>query len=109
MKSSRVQSILTGSAGGDDRKEGNPDPQQDSAYTDRAEALGLPVHRRSEPRSQRAGQAAPVSRWLFAGLLLFVIIPFLFWRMTWFGGRLSDEEFGRYLQDTSVPHKTQHA
>src|SRR2546429_39715 len=37
------------------------------------------------PQKSRA-RSAPVSRWLFAGVLLFVIMPFLFWRMTWFGG-----------------------
>jgi hypothetical protein len=38
-----------------------------------------------------------------------VIVTFLFWYQTWFGSPLSDEQMGKYLADTSVPHKTQHA
>lgn len=41
--------------------------------------------------------------------ILLVIITFLFWYQTWFGSPLSDEQMGKYLADTSVPHKTQHA
>jgi len=41
--------------------------------------------------------------------ILFVVITFLFWYLTWFGKRLPDSEMGKYLTDTSVPHKTQHA
>jgi hypothetical protein len=59
-------------------------------------------------QTSRAPQAS-ASKWLFAGLLLFVVMPFLFWRMTWFGGRLSNHEMERYLRDPSVPHRTQHA
>jgi HEAT repeats len=40
---------------------------------------------------------------------LVVLITFLFWYQTWFGRRLSPEEMGQFLTDTSVPHKTQHA
>src|SRR5438132_10788527 len=38
-----------------------------------------------------------------------VLITFLFWYSTWFGGPLPDREMARYLADTSVPHRTQHA
>jgi HEAT repeats len=38
-----------------------------------------------------------------------ILITFLFWYQTWFGRRLSAGEMNRYLTDTSVPHKTQHA
>lgn len=41
--------------------------------------------------------------------ILLVLITFLFWYQTWFGRLLSDREMGKYLADTSVPHKTQHA
>ncbi len=41
--------------------------------------------------------------------ILLVVITFLFWYQTWFGRKLSDQEMMRYLTDTSVPHKTQHA
>ena len=38
-----------------------------------------------------------------------VVVPSLFWYLTWFGRRLSNQEMGEYLADTSAPHKTQHA
>ena len=38
-----------------------------------------------------------------------VLITFLFWYSTWFGRPLPDREMARYLADTSVPHRTQHA
>lgn len=41
--------------------------------------------------------------------ILLVAITFLFWYQTWFGRRLSDAELRQYLQDTSIPHYTQHA
>jgi hypothetical protein len=41
--------------------------------------------------------------------LLFVLMPFLFWRSTWFGIPLSDDEIAEYLTDRDKPRKTQHA
>lgn len=41
--------------------------------------------------------------------VLFVLVPFLFWRGTWFGQPLTEEQTGRYLTDTQRPRKTQHA
>jgi len=41
--------------------------------------------------------------------VLLVLVTFLFWYQTWFGKRLSANEMGKYLTDTSAPHKTQHA
>ncbi len=41
--------------------------------------------------------------------ILLVVITFLFWYQTWFGRPLSDQDMTKYLTDTSVPHKTQHA
>ncbi len=40
---------------------------------------------------------------------LFVLVPFLFWRGTWFGRPLTKEETSQYLSDTQHPRKTQHA
>src|SRR5271157_4540252 len=51
-------------------------------------------------------------RWLFAILIaafLFVLMPFLFWRATWFGRPLTDDEITQDLADHEHPHKTQHA
>ena len=41
--------------------------------------------------------------------VLFVLVPFLFWRGTWFGRPLTEEETSQYLSDTQHPRKTQHA
>ena len=50
----------------------------------------------------------PVFTMLLA-TLAFVLVPFLFWYLTWFGRILNDHDLGKYLTDTSVPHQTQHA
>jgi len=46
---------------------------------------------------------------LLLATLAFVLVPFLFWYLTWFGRKLNDADLGKYLTDTSVPHQTQHA
>jgi HEAT repeat protein len=40
---------------------------------------------------------------------LFVVVPFLFWRQTWFGRPLSRSEIQEYLQDNARPRRIQHA
>ena len=40
---------------------------------------------------------------------LFVIVPFLFWRGTWFGRQLTEEKIGEYLADDETPRHSQHA
>lgn len=63
----------------------------------------------SAPTSPRR---PPLSkRWTFIILaltLLFVLMPFLFWRATWFGRRLSDAQLADALQPKSNPHDIQH-
>ena len=50
------------------------------------------------------------ARWLiFVVAWLIVLMPFLFWRSTWFGRPLSDAELNQYLHDTSKPRHIQHA
>lgn len=44
---------------------------------------------------------------LFA--LLLVLFPFLFWYMTWFGRKLSDDQITEYLADRAKPRHEQHA
>jgi len=51
-------------------------------------------------------------RWLLGILILaflFVLMPFLFWRATWFGQPLTDELLTRNLADAQHPRKAQHA
>jgi len=40
---------------------------------------------------------------------LIVLMPFLFWRGTWFGRPLSDQEITKYLRDDKKPRHIQHA
>jgi biotin carboxyl carrier protein len=40
---------------------------------------------------------------------LIVLMPFLFWRGTWFGRPLSDQQLNDYLHDTGHARKAQHA
>ncbi len=41
--------------------------------------------------------------------VLIIVMPFLFWRSTWFGRQLSDEQISEYLADEEAPRKAQHA
>jgi biotin carboxyl carrier protein len=50
-------------------------------------------------------------RWtiiILALTLLFVLMPFLFWRATWFGRPLTDAQLADALQPKSNPHDIQH-
>lgn len=40
---------------------------------------------------------------------LIVLMPFLFWRSTWFGRPLSDQELTQYLREDTKPRHIQHA
>ena len=42
-------------------------------------------------------------------LLAMVLVPFLFWRGTWFGRPLTDQQIGEYLNDDAKPRHVQHA
>lgn len=37
------------------------------------------------------------------------LMPFLFWKMTWFGNRLTNQQISQYLTDREHPRETQHA
>jgi hypothetical protein len=41
--------------------------------------------------------------------ILFVLMPFFFWRASWFGGPMSEEAITRALAPGAEPRKTQHA
>ncbi len=50
------------------------------------------------------------TRWLMlATAWLIVLMPFLFWRATWFGRSLSDSQITSYLRDDEHPRNIQHA
>lgn len=46
---------------------------------------------------------------LIAVAVSFVLVPFLFWRGTWFGRPLTDQELAKYLADEESPRHIQHA
>jgi len=61
---------------------------------------------------QPAAAAPPRFRppfWILLLVLAFVLVPFLFWRGTWFGRPLTEKETGQYLTDAARPRRTQHA
>jgi HEAT repeat protein len=68
----------------------------------------------TEPQNQQA-PAAPGGlgpRWkigIIVIALLFVVMPFLFWRATWFGLPMSDKEIEESFSDVDNPRKAQHA
>ncbi|HEY0378696.1 MAG TPA: hypothetical protein VGC87_17405 [Pyrinomonadaceae bacterium] len=69
----------------------------------------------SSPNGQKVLDETPLPRvrrrpsWPFIVLaVLFVVVPFLTWYLTWFGRTLSDDDIGRYLSDQkSVRHVQQ--
>jgi hypothetical protein len=66
----------------------------------------------SSPPVSTTTRRQPLSkRWTFIILaltLLFVLMPFLFWRATWFGRPLSNAQLADALQPRSNPHDIQH-
>jgi hypothetical protein len=65
----------------------------------------------SLPNAGDKGRAIkrPLPLSLIVVAVLFVVMPFLFWRQTWFGRQLSDEEVRNYLADQERPRRIQHA
>jgi hypothetical protein len=46
---------------------------------------------------------------VFGVAILMVLVPFLFWKGTWFGTVLSDQKLREYLESSARPRDTQHA
>src|SRR5260370_36222935 len=60
--------------------------------------------------TRMAGRERRLSGAIIFGVPIVLIgVTFLFWYQTWFGRQLTHSELSEYLQDTSLPHKTQHA
>jgi len=80
----------------------SPDPSD----AETAEISAPPPAAPEKPRKRMSGPA----RFLFFLVAwLIVLLPFFFWRGTWFGRSLSDSEVGEYLADNSKPRHIQHA
>jgi len=67
------------------------------------DSLQLKLAHRIEARRKRSNQI------LVVVAILCVVVPFLFWRGTWFGRPLSDDEISQYLSDKEKPRHSQHA
>ena len=74
-----------------------PDPTPDLSTPNDEET------RKAEARRRRS------SLILIALAVSFILVPFLFWRGTWFGRPLNDEELGKYFADETQPRHIQHA
>ncbi|MBI4463768.1 MAG: HEAT repeat domain-containing protein [Acidobacteria bacterium] len=62
-----------------------------------------PTIQRAEARRRRAMLI------LMVLAVLSVLLPFLFWRGTWFGRALTDQQMSQYLADVNRPRRIQHA
>ncbi|MFZ0332502.1 MAG: HEAT repeat domain-containing protein, partial [Candidatus Acidiferrales bacterium] len=65
----------------------------------------------SSPASTTTRRQPLNNRWTYIVLaltLLFVLMPFLFWRATWFGRPLTDAQLADALNPKSNPHDIQH-
>ena len=61
----------------------------------------------AEPMKEK--QRRRITLYVTIVAVAFVVIPFLFWRGTWFGRSLPDAELEKYLNDKSQPRHIQHA
>ena len=80
----------------------NPDPSE--AETSEISSPATPPA--ETPRKRMSG----TSRFLFFLVAwAIVLLPFLFWRSTWFGRSLSDSEISQYFAENDKPRHIQHA
>jgi hypothetical protein len=66
----------------------------------------------TDPTSPAHPQKSFGGPWTYAILItafLFVLMPFLFWNMTWFGRPMTDAQIAKAFADRSHPRETQHA
>jgi biotin carboxyl carrier protein len=66
----------------------------------------------TDPTTPIPQQKSFGGRWTFAILItafLFVLMPFLFWNMTWFGRPMTDAQIAKAFADRSHPREAQHA
>lgn len=84
--------------------EDHPDPANVPTEEIESSQVQAELAKRKKPRmSTRNRILFYVVAWLI------VLMPFLFWRATWFGRPLSDAEMREYLQDEQKPRHIQHA
>src|SRR5260370_13335330 len=74
--------------------------QPEFAREDPPEKPAASPHHKMSPRNRAL---------FFVTAWLIVLMPFLFWRTTWFGRQLPDQQISAYLQDEKHPRHIQHA
>ena len=63
-----------------------------------------------DPEARRAERRRLRSTLIMTALAAaFILVPFLFWRGTWFGRALTEAELGKYFADEAQPRHIQHA
>ena len=77
---------------------------EETFYPTRAQGTASRVYEPMRPKVRRR-----ITFYLTITAAAFVIVPFLFWRGTWFGRALPDAELGKYLTDKDQPRHVQHA
>ena len=72
--------------------------------------MALPVENPPESAAPRKHRMSTRNRFLFFAVAwAIVLMPFLFWRATWFGRPLTSQQMQQYLHDDSKPRNIQHA
>jgi biotin carboxyl carrier protein len=69
----------------------------------------LPNPTVKDPHLQRASMSVRNRVLFFVVAWAIVLMPFLFWRSTWFGRQLTDGELDHYIHDQQKPRRVQHA
>ncbi|MGH9805359.1 MAG: HEAT repeat domain-containing protein [Candidatus Acidiferrales bacterium] len=69
--------------------------------------MNTPDETSAAPSAAPGRRRPPFLLMLF--LVAMVVVPFLFWRGTWFGRTLSEQETSQYLSLEAKPRQTQHA
>jgi len=76
-----------------------------------ADNLGNPQNSRAADSPAKPPRPPLSARWTYIVLaltLLFILLPFLFWRATWFGRPLTNAQLADYLNPASNAHDIQH-
>ncbi len=72
--------------------------------------MTLPVENPTESAARRKHRMSARQRFLFFAVAwAIVLMPFLFWRATWFGRSLTAQQMQQYLHDDAKPRNIQHA
>ena len=71
--------------------------------------MPLPTPIVKDPNFERKRMSVRNRILFFVVAWAIVLLPFLFWRSTWFGRPLTDRELDQYIHDQQKPRHMQHA